>query len=77
MGNLAREMRQETQIMIHGRKEVDGPPPDGRREWGKHELKEGITDLSKGERCACTHAESVQAFCNWVNLMRVSAWCCS
>lgn len=50
IGSLSSDNRKETEIMQHGRREVDGPPPDGRREWGYKELRDDITDLSKGER---------------------------
>jgi hypothetical protein len=56
IGSLSSDNRKETEIMQHGRREVDGPPPDGRREWGYKELRDDITDLSKGERLALSQA---------------------
>ena len=41
----------EQRLVEYGRLEVDGPPPDGRERWGRHDLQGGITDLN-GHRCA-------------------------
>ncbi len=52
VGARSSEKQFETEILCLGRREVDGPPPDGRLEWNDAEIKEGLTDLSRGERCA-------------------------
>ena len=36
--------------MEYGRLEVDGPPPDGRERWGRHDLQGGATDLTGHRR---------------------------
>ncbi len=37
---------EEQRLVDYGRLEVDGPPPDGRERWGRHDLQGGITDLT-------------------------------
>ncbi len=37
---------EEQRLVEYGRLEVDGPPPDGRERWGRHDLQGGVTDLS-------------------------------
>lgn len=45
------EKRLETELVLYGRREVDGEgPPDGEREWPKYALKGDIRQLPRGER---------------------------
>lgn len=51
VGALSMEKRLETELVLYGRREVDGEgPPDGEREWPKYALKGDIRQLPRGER---------------------------
>lgn len=52
VGERRNKKRRETDLLVSGRREVEGQPPDGPREWGPHELEGDIDDLSRGLRCA-------------------------
>ena len=53
MGALSIKKRLETEVVLLGRREVDGEgPPDGEREWRKGALKGDISQLPRGERWA-------------------------
>jgi glutamyl-tRNA reductase len=51
--------RLETEILLRGRREVDGPP-EGARLYDKLDLEGQLQDLSQGERCA-RHLARVEA----------------
>ena len=52
VGERKNKRRRETDLLAVGRREVEGRPPDGPREWDPDELAGGIDDLSRGLRCA-------------------------
>ena len=52
MGEKKNKRRRETDLLATGRREVEGQPPDGPREWRTDELEGGLDDLRRGLRCA-------------------------
>lgn len=52
VGEKKNKRRRETDLLATGRREVEGQPPDGPREWRSDELEGGLDDLRRGLRCA-------------------------
>ena len=50
VGGKATRAKLETRLLLEGRREVEGPPPDGRARWGRDELREDLQDCSRGQR---------------------------
>ncbi|CAL8470742.1 g10284 [Coccomyxa elongata] len=66
VGALSTEKRLETELVLYGRREVDGEgPPDGEREWPKFALKGDIRQLPRGER-AVRDQRSNRAYRAWL-----------
>ncbi|BDA45673.1 Transcription elongation factor SPT6 [Coccomyxa sp. Obi] len=64
VGALSTEKRLETELVLLGMREVDGPP-DGRQEWAERALKGGIRQLPRGER-AVRDRRSGKAYRAWL-----------
>ena len=57
----------ETQLLLTGRREIDGPMRSGSGGYPPDYLVEDVRDLSRGQRCAGLerHMLGVKSMCSW------------